>query len=162
MEYKNYEGRNYAQLSTHFSAREFRCRHCGQVMVDLALVNGLEKIRMILNVGIDVDVQFTIISGYRCPVSNASEDVKGVKASQHLIGTACDGYSPQRSIIDVYHAALLVAEFVNGGIGLYPGKIPTIHLDVRKSIARWARIKGKYVEIAQAFPLIWYPGATEA
>lgn len=76
-------------LADKFEEWEFRCRHCGQVLVNPKLVTLLQALRD--RVGRAVIVN----SGYRCPEHNA--EVGGAAQSQHLLGTAADitvsGYS---------------------------------------------------------------------
>ncbi|HXK36060.1 MAG TPA: D-Ala-D-Ala carboxypeptidase family metallohydrolase [Candidatus Paceibacterota bacterium] len=84
---RNAHGR--ADLSDHFSAREFRCKcggiysGCANVKVRRELLGSLEKYRTAF-----APTGLLIVSGYRCPVHNRK--VGGATASQHLDGRAAD------------------------------------------------------------------------
>jgi hypothetical protein len=47
----------------------------------------------------------------------------------------------------MYELALEVPQFAGGGIGVYDGNF--LHVDVRDRRARWDRVSGKYVGIAE-------------
>ena len=55
--------------------------------------------------------------------------------------------------LDVYRMALLaeqIDEFRGGGMGIYPDTNPPfIHVDVRDGRARWAKLGGRYVALAE-------------
>jgi len=128
-------------LTKNFSRHEFACHCCGEVKVDMRLVEALQKLRDLAGVPIRV------VSGYRCPKHNA--EVGGAKNSYHLRGMAADIVIGE---LDVYRMALLaeqIEEFRGGGLGIYPDvNPPFIHVDVRDGRARWAKVGGKYVAIA--------------
>ena len=67
-------------LSEHFSTWEFRCRHCGQVLLNQDLVPTLERIRA------RYGRPMMVVSGYRCPEHNAK--IGG--GPEHLDGQAAD------------------------------------------------------------------------
>ena len=120
----------------------FASRCCGEVKVDMRLVEALQKLLDLAGVPIRV------VSGYRCPEHN--REVGGAKNSYHLQGKAADIVIEG---LDVYRMALLaeqIDEFRSGGLGIYPDTNPPfIHVDVREARARWAKVAGKYVGIAE-------------
>ncbi len=105
---------------------------CKSAFIEPRLLESLEKLRTILGKPIK------ILSGYRCINHNAEEG--GGKNSQHLYGKAADVMVSGVSVLALYEAALLVKDFEAGGIGLYPDN-NFVHVDVRNTKARWARIK---------------------
>ena len=54
---------------------------------------------------------------------------------------------PGLSLQRMYELALEVPQFAEGGIGVCDGNF--LHVDVRDRQARWARVSGKYVGIAE-------------
>lgn len=66
----------------HFKLSEFKCKHCGKVVLKQALIDMLEKIR------VKIGVPITVECGYRCPDHNKA--VGGVSNSAHLSGEAAD------------------------------------------------------------------------
>jgi uncharacterized protein YcbK (DUF882 family) len=109
------------------------------LQIDLRLLEGLETLRSLS--GIPVRVH----AGYRCPRHN--REVGGVPHSEHLEGLAADVSLPGVSLQRMYQLALEVPQFAAGGIGVYDGNF--LHVDVRDRQARWARVSGKYVGIAE-------------
>lgn len=103
------------RLSTHFSEREFRCRHCGRVRVDPHLIHHLERLRAI------VGRPLVIVSGYRCAEHNRR--VGGAPESQHLLGRAADIEAGYATV-----AQARAAGFV--GIGVSGSEVT--HVDVRR------------------------------
>lgn len=126
-------------LSPHFTKQEMACHHCGRLVVRPQLLAGLETLR--LRAGAPVIVQ----DGYRCPEHNL--EVGGVPDSQHCLGQAADVNICGSSLQEMFDFAVSVPEFRDGGIGVYDGGF--IHVDVRATAARWARVKGQYVGIEQ-------------
>ncbi|MGB9072064.1 MAG: D-Ala-D-Ala carboxypeptidase family metallohydrolase [Terriglobales bacterium] len=124
-------------LSAHFSKAEFACHCCGQLKVELRLIDALEQLRGLAGKSIVVH------DGYRCPAHN--QKVGGVSHSEHTQGTASDVEIPGLSLQQMYELALQVPEFAQGGIGVYDGGF--LHVDVRQHVARWARVRGQYVGI---------------
>ncbi len=132
-------------VTTHFAREEFACPCCG-VMPPVActppggfqtLASALETLR------VSVGVPIRVTSGYRCSLQNAKDG--GQPNSQHMLGIAAD-ITAKCGWRKLYEAALLIPAFMDGGIGVYPSN-NFIHVDVRASHARWARVHGKYVEI---------------
>lgn len=70
------------QLSSHFTAAEFGCPHCGVALVRPELLAKLEQLRKL------VGRPLRIVSGYRCPTHNRA--VGGAANSQHMYGAAVD------------------------------------------------------------------------
>jgi uncharacterized protein YcbK (DUF882 family) len=126
-------------LSAHFSRKELQCRCCGRLQLDSRLLEGLEKLRELAGVAIIVH------AGYRCPKHN--QEIGGVPKSEHLQGLAADIELPVISLQRAYGLALEVPQFAQGGIGAYDGGF--LHVDVRERSARWARVAGRYVGIAE-------------
>lgn len=116
---------NKAKKVKHFKVKEFACKHCGQVKLNINLLLKLEELRSAVG-----NRPMIITSGYRCPTHN--RNVGGAKQSQHMKGTACDmrviGMTPNY----VYRYANKV--FANGGVGRYRN---FTHVDVRGYRARW-------------------------
>jgi uncharacterized protein YcbK (DUF882 family) len=105
-------------LSPHFTAAEFRCKHCGKLIVDPKLIVKLEELRHAIG-----DKPIIVTSGYRCPVHNKA--VGGVTNSQHMQGKAADIYVNGMSSVDLARKARQVGfSFVK----VYRG---WIHVDVR-------------------------------
>jgi uncharacterized protein YcbK (DUF882 family) len=109
------------------------------LQIDSRLLKGLEDLRA--RAGTPVRVH----AGYRCPWHN--REVGGVPHSEHLEGLAADVSLPGLSLQRMYELALEVPQFAAGGIGVYDGNF--LHVDVRDRQARWARVGGKYLGIAE-------------
>lgn len=129
-----------SDLSPHFETIEFACKDCGRTKIDGRLIAALEELRELAGLAIVID------AGYRCPEHNKA--VGGVSGSQHLEGKAADIRIPPLSVQQMYELALKVQAFANGGIGVYDEKF--IHVDVRDTKARWARVKGEYIGIPES------------
>jgi zinc D-Ala-D-Ala carboxypeptidase len=129
----------------HFAYEEFVCPCCGVAppVADTPagsfqlLVSALETLRE------RVGVPIRVTSGYRCPTQNAKDG--GKPHSQHMLGIAAD-CTAECGWRKLYEAALKIPAFADGGIGVYPGN-NFVHLDVRPTQARWARVHGKYFGI---------------
>lgn len=107
----------------HFKLKEFACKHCGQVKLDINLLLKLEELRVKTG-------PLIINSGYRCPTHN--KNVGGAKNSQHIKGTAADVRATKMSPSNVYNHANRI--FSNGGVGKYN---TFTHVDVRGYRSRW-------------------------
>ena len=129
-------------LSRNFSTHEFRCPcGCDRAEINPALVEALQELR-------DLAVRpVRITSGYRCPDHNRAKG--GKRRSQHLLGNAVDVVIDGLTPVEMFCLAEKVAAFRNGGLGIYPNN-GIIHVDVRDAHARWGRLDGKYVSLAQA------------
>ena len=125
-------------LSLHFSKSELACRHCGQLRVEKRLLEALEELRSLAGKPVVVH------DGYRCRDHN--QEVGGVTNSEHTRGMAADVDIPGLTLQQMYELALQVPAFVEGGIGVYDGGF--LHVDVRMTCSRWARVRGQYVGIA--------------
>jgi hypothetical protein len=167
------------KLSDHFDSKEFRCHgnDCGEPVVDLRLVENLEKLRGLLNADRkegEPEHQLIVTSGWRCAYWNKAQG--GQAGSQHLYNPhtgkpsrAADVYSPTRPVGEVYQASLALSG-VGGfrGIGLAPpvaadagkgrkGHPGYVHVDVRlsDSLARWGYDDGgRVVAIGSVLPRI--------
>lgn len=109
------------QIAKNFFRDEFACRcGCGFDTVDHRLVEGLQRLRDIMQAPIHIN------SACRCPEHNAA--VGGAPKSQHLLGKAADikmdGYTSE----EVSDFAKLLGEFANSGIIIYD---TFTHVDVR-------------------------------
>ena len=129
-------------LSRNFSTHEFRCPcGCDRAEINPALVEALQELR-------DLAARpVRITSGYRCPDHNRAKG--GKRRSQHLLGNAVDVVINGLTPVEMYCLAEKVEAFRNGGLGIYPNN-GIIHVDVRDEHARWGRLDGKYVSLAQA------------
>lgn len=110
-------------LSAHFSRREFADKRTGEVQVEPALVEKLERLRTLCG-----SRPLRIISGYRSPSTNKA--VGGAPRSQHLYGRAADIPYGYATVAQAREAGFT-------GIGDKGGY--AIHVDVRptKRVARW-------------------------
>lgn len=118
-------------LSTHFSAWEFKCRCCGQLgeLNNIRLlIDALEYLRM------QVERVVNVNCGYRCPKHNA--EVGGEKNSYHVQGIAADIVIVGLTPIQMFRQAEKISVFRNGGIGIYPDN-GFIHIDLRSMPTRW-------------------------
>lgn len=124
-------------LSEHFSSSEFSCKDCGKCRLSGRLITALELLRALGPEPIKVH------DGYRCPEHN--RDMGGVSKSQHILGAAADIEIVGLTLQQQYDRACRVPDFRDGGVGVYDGNF--IHVDVRTTKARWARVDGEYVGI---------------
>jgi uncharacterized protein YcbK (DUF882 family) len=124
-------------LSPHFSKVELACRCCGELKIEKRLVDALEELRSLAGKPI------VIHDGYRCERHN--QEVGGVTDSEHVRGMAADVDIPGLSLQQQYELAVQVPDFVEGGIGVYDSGF--LHVDVRLTRSRWARVKGQYVGV---------------
>jgi len=108
---------------THFKIKEFKCRHCGKVKLNVELLLKLEELRKQTGALI-------INSGYRCPTHN--KNVGGITNSEHLKGNAADVNAPSMKPDKVHSIADKV--FSNGGVGKYR---TFTHVDVGINRYRW-------------------------
>jgi zinc D-Ala-D-Ala carboxypeptidase len=110
----------------HFKIKEFACKHCGEIKIDINLLVKLEELRRAIG-----NKPIIVTSGYRCPVHNSR--VGGAKNSQHKYGKAADikarGMTPRQ--LGPYAERV----FHNGGVGLRGATI--VHVDTRGYRARW-------------------------
>lgn len=109
-------------LSTHFTAKEAACHHCGLAYVRKELLSALEELREAF------DQPIKIVDMYRCPEHNKA--VGGAGASQHTEGKAAD-----LATLVPLSTARRVSKFRGiGRRGNYAS-----HVDVRSgSAAAWA------------------------
>lgn len=126
-------------LSPHFSTSEMECRDCKRCEISSALLAALEELRALGPEGIVVD------DAYRCPDHNA--EVGGVNDSTHMEGIAADVRIEGLTLQQQYDRAKSISAFANGGIGVYDTGF--IHVDVRKTKARWARVRGVYLGLQE-------------
>lgn len=110
----------------HFKVKEFACKHCGEIKIDINLLVKLEELRRAIG-----NRPIIINSGYRCPTHN--KNVGGAKNSQHMYGKAADIRVPNMSPRTLEKFADTV--FYNGGVGM--GGATIVHVDTRGYKARW-------------------------
>ncbi|KAA0257221.1 peptidase M15 [Deferribacter autotrophicus] len=93
----------------HFSLDEFKCKHCGKVLMKEEFLSMLDKARDL------ADVPFVITSGYRCEKHN--RNVGGTPNSSHIKGYAAD--IATRNSADRFKIVfgLIMAGFRRIGIG---------------------------------------------
>lgn len=102
---------------TQFSPREVACKHCGELYVDTASLDSLQKLRKAWGKPI------FITSGHRCAVHNGR--VGGVASSQHLeLAFDCAVLAHEQ---EAFVQAAREAGFT--GVGQYPSK-GFVHLDM--------------------------------
>lgn len=110
----------------HFKPQEFACKHCGEIKIDINLLEKLEELRTAIG-----NKPIIVNSGYRCPTHNKA--VGGAAKSQHMYGRAADirvkDMSPR--ILEKYADTV----FANGGVGM--GGNVIVHVDTRGYRARW-------------------------
>lgn len=115
-----------ARKIKHFKVKEFACKHCGEIKIDINLLVKLEELRRAIG-----NKPIIINSGYRCPTHN--KNVGGAKNSQHLYGKAVDirvnGMSPRT--LEKFADTV----FANGGVGM--GGQNIVHVDTRGHRSRW-------------------------
>lgn len=131
MAYKTYKKGSTTKLSANFTVADFACHGvgcCTEVIINLALVELLQKIRD--HFGVPV----TVTSGYRCPVHN--KNVNGATGSRHAKGDAADiqvkGYAPR--VVAQYAESIGIK-----GIGLYETSADGffVHIDTREVKSFW-------------------------
>ncbi len=110
----------------HFKVKEFACKHCGEIKIDINLLVKLEELRRAIG-----NRPIIINSGYRCSTHN--RNVGGAKKSQHLYGKAADIRVPNMSPRTLEKFADTI--FYNGGVGM--GGATIVHVDTRGYKARW-------------------------
>jgi uncharacterized protein YcbK (DUF882 family) len=117
----------------YFKDEELACKHCGINGCTDELKQALDELREIVNAPIIVH------DAYRCQQHNAA--VSLVAKSQHPEGAAADISIPGLTLQQMYDYAKQVEAFKYGGIGVYDKNF--IHVDVRKTVARWAFVGNK-------------------
>lgn len=120
------------------------CHHCGICHIEPSLISALEELRKI------VGKPLTVTCGYRCVTHN--NETGGTRDSMHIRGKAAD-ITFAGPLSALYVNAESVDAFHGGGIGVYPDE-GFIHVDVRDGSARWGRVKGKYVGLAEALKVL--------
>lgn len=117
------------KVSEEFDSTDFDCRctrpECEWTTLDDRMVAGATKLALYFAILI-------IDSGFRCPAHN--KEVGGKPDSQHLLGKAADIRSRFATPKEIKDKAETIADFENGGIGLYA---QFVHCDVRNGKARW-------------------------
>lgn len=129
-----------AKLSRNFHRNEFACAHCGEVRVDPKLIKALQELRN------RVKRPIIITSGYRCPPHNQS--VGGTHKSRHLTGQAADIYARGLTVRQLYHHALKIPAFRDGGLGLDEARA-YLHVDLRPTPYHWRVIDGQIKPIQE-------------
>ncbi len=102
---------------SHFNTREFRCKHCGELMLHYDLVLALEKLRA------EIGKPLVITSGYRCKVHNKA--IGGVKNSGHTKGYAADIALPYGFTHKLFREIIWNTRKITGikRVGSYPDKL---------------------------------------
>ena len=119
------------QMSPHFHTSEFRCKCCGKIMIDTALVDTLEKLFPALELG-----KINVISGYRC--AKHDKAVGGRGCGSHVEGYAADVrcFYKDGSIVPSSVVALTLERLGHKyGIGYRCGRVTdssgNIHIDTK-------------------------------
>jgi uncharacterized protein YcbK (DUF882 family) len=92
--------------------------------IDPALLDLLHRLRLVM----DYDRPIGVISGYRCPATNAmlaARSKRVAKNSYHVRGMAIDFRLPGRRLATVRESAMALA---SGGVGYYPDS-DFVHVD---------------------------------
>ena len=119
------------RLSPHFISSEFRCKCCGKIRIDTSLVDTLERLFPVLDLG-----RIDVISGYRC--AKHDKAVGGRGAGSHVEGYAADVrcyYKDGARVPSSVVALTLERMGHNKGIGYRCGRVTdeqgNIHIDVK-------------------------------
>lgn len=91
------------ELSPHFDTSEFRCKCCGELILDLDLVAALEAVRAYVSKIRQRDTPLNVTSGYRCAKHNKA--IGGVKNSDHTRGIAADVATPTTMLTVIFAEA---------------------------------------------------------
>lgn len=118
-------------LSKHFSEAEFHCQ-CGRAECDATPMKGAFIYKLEL-LRVRWGKPMTPTSGARCKWHNKKEG--GAPRSQHLSGNAVDFYLTSAAERDALVA--LAEEMGWLGIGVGKGRSYLVHLDDRRTPARW-------------------------
>jgi uncharacterized protein YcbK (DUF882 family) len=92
--------------------------------IDPALLDLLYRLRLVM----DYEGATSVISGYRCPATNAmlaARSKRVAKNSYHVLGMAIDLRLPGRQLATVRDSAKALA---SGGVGYYPNS-DFVHVD---------------------------------
>ena len=133
------------------------CRHCGRGQLSKLVKASVAALEEALG------CQLYCNSGCRCEEHNSA--TKGASPySQHKIrdigdekdvGNAVDVWTPERTMSEVYWAAMDCPAFFNGGVGLYfTAKGWFIHLDGRGYKRRFAYYHGKRLDLDSAIAMM--------
>jgi len=104
------------------TAKEFACKCCGKIKVDMLFLTQLRKAREI------ADVPFIIDSGYRCPKHN--KEAKSTSMN-HVMGRAADIRTPTNQVRIEILAALCRVGFKR--IGIHEDYIHVDNMNLVKS-----------------------------
>jgi len=125
---------------------EINCPCCGFGLLDVRLHAALSVLDELL------PSRFTVTSLTRCRQHNA--EVGGTPDSRHLYGLAVDLQPRGVSLYRLMAAALTSPCFEAGGVGLYPDR-GIIHLDIRRSPARWGKVGGQFLGFDATWKATW-------
>lgn len=117
--------KNNIQITTHFNSNEFKCPHCGEIVISTELLNKLEKLFNVVSAS-----KCLISSGYRC--LKYDKDQNGF-AGMHSKGLAsdCIFYDKHGKIISSEIICCLAYEMGFSGIALINKNYT--HLDIRQT-----------------------------
>ena len=122
-------------LRKNFSKSEFICKHCGNYKpMDDDLLDGLQMLSD------NTNRKITINSGYRCV--NHPIERKKKQPGEHSRACAADIVIEGMTQKQVLEEVLKIPQFMEGGIGIYPGGGNLTHVDTRGYKARWSFIGG--------------------
>jgi len=145
-------------ITRNLSRHEFKCSCCDMSEPHPVLCISIQSI-----VDLSGASSVWITGGGRCAGHNRAliKTHQAAADSKHLqdpelgnYALAADCVFRDVPLMEIVTLAQRLPEFKEGGIGLYlddrPGKIDRIHLDVRRSKARWGFIDGGKVSFNEA------------
>jgi len=130
LKFKDYNVIKNTSLSANFMAWEFRCKHCGSVVVDTDLVERLQRLRNELGTSV------SLTNAYRCLVHNRK--IGSSDTSLHVAGRAADFYLKYKR--NGYQTFLTAVKYFTG-VGFYQSGINPknsyMHVDNRSEKLYW-------------------------
>lgn len=112
---------NNFKITDNFSAIEFSCKHCGELVIDKSLVEKLQKFRN------ETKTSWHISSGYRCVINN--KNCGGASNSLHTKGLAADIYS-NRDVPIFKYVPIILKYFSRVGIYAQSANSGFFHVDM--------------------------------
>ncbi len=116
------------QLTKHFKASEFWCKHCKEQGIKPEFVDLLQEFRDFIG------VPLVITSGYRCKNHPVEASKKPGSIGRHTLGVAVDLFAPSITMEQLYSKIEEFGRFQ--GVGVSVAR-KFIHCDTRQGKARW-------------------------